>query len=356
MPEGHTLHRLAQALDTAFAGTRPSAASPQGRFEDGAALLDGREVIAASAWGKHLFMEFAGDQWLNVHLGLIGKFSVASYDLERDGVPPVRGQVRLRLLTTTHVADLRGAIVSQVVTPDQVDDIVARLGPDPLRTEQDPDRAWARISKSGRSFAELLMDQSILAGVGNVYRCEVLFRHRIDPFRPGKEIRRQTWQLVWDDLVRLMPLGVAFNQIITMEDQVEKAELRVAQGRVPELAVVDTDSARRARPGPAGVLAAAVAAVGGDERAADLADESDEGDVDEIDDDEPEDETPASSRFAGVTRGPRVSGTSRRGGFRRKYAVYRRQGEPCRVCGSKIRTKVVAGRNMFWCGRCQRRR
>jgi Formamidopyrimidine-DNA glycosylase H2TH domain len=54
------------------------------------------------------------------------------------------------------------------------------------------------------------MDQAVLAGVGNVYRCEVLFRHRVDPFRPGKEIRPTTWLAIWDDLVRLMPPGVAF--------------------------------------------------------------------------------------------------------------------------------------------------
>ncbi|MEP6798068.1 MAG: DNA-formamidopyrimidine glycosylase family protein [Lapillicoccus sp.] len=328
MPEGHTLHRLAQALDGAFAGMTPSVASPQGRFEDGAALLDGREVVGASAWGKHLFVEFEGDQWLNVHLGLIGKFSVEGYDLE-DGVPPVRGQVRLRLLTTDHVADLRGAIVVQVVTPAQVDAIIARLGPDPLRTEQDPDIAWKRIAKSGRSFAELLMDQSILAGVGNVYRCEVLFRHRIDPFRPGKEVRPATWRAVWADLVRLMPLGVAFNQILTMEDQVEEAERLVAEGHVPHLSAVHTDSARRATSGPAGVLAAAVGGVG---PAADLADETEDDEDDG------------------------GAGTSGGAGFARRYYVYRRQGQPCRVCGSKIRTRIVAGRNLFWCGRCQRRR
>ena len=126
-----------------------------------------------------------------MHLGLIGKFSVDA--VCRRGCPRAApwGAVRLRLLTDTHVADLRGATVCQVVTPDQVDAILERLGPDPLRADQDPDVAWARVARSRRSVAELLMDQSILAGVGNVYRCEVLFRHRVDPFRPGKEMRRR---------------------------------------------------------------------------------------------------------------------------------------------------------------------
>ena len=97
-----------------------------------------------------------------------------------------------------------------VVTPERVDQIWARLGPDPLRPGADPGLGLRRISRSTKPIAELLMDQAVLAGVGNVYRCEVLFRHRVNPFRPGKEIRPTTWLAIWDDLVRLMPPGVAF--------------------------------------------------------------------------------------------------------------------------------------------------
>ncbi len=341
MPEGHTLHRLAQALDAAFRGTSPAASSPQGRFADGAALLDGREVVAASAWGKHLFMEFAGDAWLNVHLGLIGKFSVSQLDVDADGyaaVPAPWGAVRLRLVNDGYLADLRGAVVCQVVTPTEVDAVVARLGPDPLRPDQDPARSWARIAKSGRTIAELLMDQSILAGVGNVYRCEVLYRHRVNPFRPGKEIRRSTWDAIWADLSRLLPLGVAFNQIITMPDQVEQAEALAAAGRVPALTSTWTDSARRSAPGPAGIVAdvEVLADVAAAQEAEAL------GDTEGAGEDPEDDETSVvGERFAGMPR---------------RYYVYRRQGEPCRVCGSRVRTQVVAGRNLFWCGRCQRRR
>ncbi len=314
MPEGHTLHRLARALDEAFAGTVPALSSPQGRFTEGAAMLAGHPVLEASAHGKHLFVEFAHDRWLNVHLGLIGRFSVERYPPDA-GPPPVWGQVRLRMLSADHVADLRGATVCQVVSPEQVDSILARLGPDPLRREQDPDRAWSRLSKSGRPVAELLMDQSILAGVGNVYRSEVLFRRRVDPFRPGSQIRRATWQGIWDDLAELMPLGVAFNQIITMQDQVDAAAELLRGGRVPALTSVYTDSARRATAGPAGVLA-------------------------------------VSEELDTVGDGP----GGRSDELERRYYVYRRQSQPCTVCGSKVRTRLVAGRNLFWCGRCQRRR
>ncbi|HVD65052.1 MAG TPA: DNA-formamidopyrimidine glycosylase family protein, partial [Lapillicoccus sp.] len=192
---------MAQSVDAAFAGTTPAVSSPQGPFAEGAALLDGRQVVEATAYGKHLFVEFDGEAWLNVHLGLIGKFSVDRIT-GYASVPPPWGAVRLRMVNQDYVADLRGAILCQVVTPDEAAATVARLGPDPLRSDADPERAWAKISRSGRTIAELLMDQAAVAGVGNVYRCEVLFRHRVSPFRPGREIRRRTWEAIWDDLVR----------------------------------------------------------------------------------------------------------------------------------------------------------
>src|SRR5665811_2508294 len=124
MPEGHTTHALAERIDRAFSGTVVSVSSPQGRFEDGAALLDALLLVGASAWGKHLFVQFEGERWLNVHLGLIGKFSVMRHhigdDRGRPGMPdgrvPVEGQVRVRLLNDTWVGDLRAPTVCAVVT------------------------------------------------------------------------------------------------------------------------------------------------------------------------------------------------------------------------------------------------
>lgn len=301
MPEGHTLHRLADTLDAAFAGSAPSASSPQGRFVDGAALLDGRPVERVEAWGKHLFATFADDVILNVHLGLIGVFDVTAH-AGPGRVPPPVGAVRLRLVNETHVADLRGATLVSIVTPAEREATVARLGPDPLRSGSDghdPQRALERLARSGRSIAECLMDQSILAGVGNVYRCEVLFRHRVDPHRPAREIRPATFRAIWEDLVDLLPLGVAFGQIITMEDQVRDAKEYLAG-------------------------------------------------------------TPLRTRVhwqgAGEGERGRRPAYEQASPFPREYYVYRRTGEPCLVCGSRIRTQVVAGRNLFWCGRCQRRR
>ena len=232
MPEGHTIHRLAADLSSAFAGRTPRVSSPQGRFAEGAALLDRHELVAADAWGKHLFVDFTGERRLHVHLGLIGKFDVTPLG---DGAaePPVRGQVRLRLADDGHVADLRGPIICATRTPEEVAEVIARQGPDPLRPEADPDRAWVMIHRGRRSIAELLMDQKVLAGVGNVYRSEVLFRHQVGPMHPGTRIKRQTWEAIWADLVRLMPLGVATGRILTEDRQVATVEDQLARGVQP---------------------------------------------------------------------------------------------------------------------------
>jgi len=214
MPEGHPLRRLADELDATFAGRPLRVSSPQGRFADSAALVNGTVLIGADSAGKHLFMQFEHDRFVHVHLGLIGKFDVVRGPEEL----PV-GQVRLRVATDAAYADLRGATQCDLVTRERRDAVVATLGPDPLRKDSDPGRAWARVSRSNRTIGDLLMDQAVMAGVGNVYRAEVLFRHRIHPLRPGRTLRRTQFQAMWDDLVELMTYGVSTGRIDTVRPQ-----------------------------------------------------------------------------------------------------------------------------------------
>ncbi|GAB2748658.1 Fpg/Nei family DNA glycosylase [Nocardioides pakistanensis] len=231
MPEGHTLHRLARTISGRFAGRQVEVSSPQGRFAEEAAALDGALLEGAEAWGKHLFVGFAGERFVHVHLGLYGKLDV------HDGPPPPPvGQVRMRLVAPavaqgerSSYADLRGATACELVTDDQRGAIVARLGPDPLRPDADPAAAWARIRASRTPIGTLLMDQSVVAGVGNVYRAEVLFRHRIHPLRPGNTLRRGQFEAIWADLVALMAEGVATGRI----DTVRPEHTPEAMGREP---------------------------------------------------------------------------------------------------------------------------
>jgi endonuclease-8 len=263
LPEGHTLHRLARQQQKLFGGSVVQVSSPQGRFADGAALLDGRVLRRTEAYGKHLLHFYVGGTVLHIHLGLYGKFDAGS------GIPPVPvGALRLRLVGSGHWADLRGPTACELFTPAEVDGLFARLGPDPLRPDAQPSRAFERLSRSRTPVAALLMDQTVIAGIGNVYRAELLFRHGIDPFLPGRSLPEPVWAAMWADLVTLMRHGVRVGRIETLR---------------------------------------------------------------------------ASDR-------PRV-----RGPLSRSEAgyVYRRAGLPCRMCGTQVRTEVMAGRNLFWCPSCQ---
>jgi endonuclease-8 len=226
MPEGHTLHRLAADLSQAFGGEVVRVSSPQGRFAESAARVDGEVLERAEAWGKHLFLAFPAERFVHVHLGLYGKFLIA-----RGEAPAPVGQVRLRIVGTQGYADLRGATTCNLITAGQRAAVIDRLGPDPLRPDADPVRAWARISRSRSPIGGLLMNQEVLAGVGNVYRAELLFRHRIDPMRPGNTLQRRQWTAMWQDLVELMHQGVTDNRI----DTVRPEHTPEAMGRPPRV-------------------------------------------------------------------------------------------------------------------------
>lgn len=209
MPEGHTLHRLARDQTARFAGQVIDVSSPQGRFAEQARLVDGRRLDRVSAYGKHLFAAF-GDRTVHVHLGLFGKYASGR------GAPPApRGALRMRWVAGDEWTDLRGPTACEVLMPDEVDTILARLGPDPLAPRPDGRAACARIARSRAPIAGLLMDQQVLAGVGNVYRAEVLFRHRVPPYLPGRDLGVERWEAMWADLVTLMRAGLRSGRIIT---------------------------------------------------------------------------------------------------------------------------------------------
>ncbi|MDO4783967.1 MAG: zinc finger domain-containing protein [Propionibacteriaceae bacterium] len=270
MPEGHVIHRLARELTAAFGGREVRVSSPQGRFASEADRLDGSGFVVGEACGKHLFLSFDVPEpsGVHIHLGLIGKLRI------RDLAEPV-GVVRLRIADGAVAADLHGPQWCRAVTLEQWAGVMAASGPDPLRPDADPERGWAKIRRSAKPIAALLMDQKIAAGVGNIYRAEVLFRHRVDPMAPGDGLRRATWQAMWDDLAVLMADGVETGRIDTLLPE-----------HMPEA------TGRAARDDPHG------------------------GEV----------------------------------------YVYRRAGQPCLICGTAVQSSSLAGRNLYWCPRCQRRK
>lgn len=323
MPEGHSVHRIARQFAVNFVGHRVAVSSPQGRFAADATRIDGHVMTDSKAVGKQMFLEFDNGLWLRVHLGLYGAWDFAGdisidptiasangrmgqtnqrgteldpildsagenslhsigaprrtrlrmaesekVEAEITSFPPEPiGQVRVRLLTDTAVADLRGPTACEVLDPAQVDAVIAKLGPDP-QVDDGPDaeeRFVSIVRRKPTSIALLLMDQSVVSGIGNVYRAELLFRARQNPHTPGKKVPEETVRALWRDWVHLLRIGVETGQMMTMDD-------------------LDPESYRKA-----------------------MASRDD------------------------------------------RHWVYKREGLPCRVCGTNIVMEELGGRKLYWC-------
>ena len=271
MPEGHSVHRIARQFERHFEHAPVTVSSPQGRFAAGAAQLDGHEIVQAKAVGKQMFLEFDHGLWLRVHLGIYGAWDFAGditvdattasangrmgqtnqrgtdladaeASLSSIGAPRLTrlrmseqekvepdvesfppepiGAVRVRLLTPTAVADLRGPTACEVQTIEQVDAAIRKLGPDPLVDDpaEGEERFTAVVRKKPTPIALLLMDQAVVSGIGNVYRAELLFRARQNPFTPGREVPEEIVRGLWRDWVTLLNIGVETGQMLTMSD------------------------------------------------------------------------------------------------------------------------------------------
>lgn len=295
MPEGHSVHRIARQFGVNFVGSRPLVSSPQGRFAEGAAHLSGREMTDSRAVGKQMFLEFEERDWLRVHLGIYGAWDfsgevkidpsiqihgqtpghsrlgqtgeysrpdgagpvdrggedsvhsigaprrtrvrMAEHDRESEvsgAFPPEpRGQVRVRLLTDTVCADLRGPTACEVLSPSEVEAVLHRLGPDPANanTEAERHRFIERAAKKRTPIGLVLMDQSVVAGIGNVYRAELLFRAELDPHTPANALSERVLGELWDDWAHLLEIGITVGQMITIDGLDGDDYLRALQER-----------------------------------------------------------------------------------------------------------------------------
>jgi endonuclease VIII len=239
MPEGNEIHRWAERHAAAFAGKAVQVDGPQGRFTD-SDVICGRKLKRVMAVGKHLGYDFGTDRILHIHLGLQGDFTEGSGPL-----PEVRGALRLRMWNAAAVkrpavagvskrhawyssddgtghlepkkiawVELRGPMDCSVYTNAKWDDLKERLGPDPLNGDK-PDRAIEKIAKSKKAIGQLLMEQDVVAGVGNIYRAELLFRAGVSPFTAGKDVPVAKLEEMWKDAVTLMRAGMVDRRIVT---------------------------------------------------------------------------------------------------------------------------------------------
>jgi endonuclease-8 len=268
MPEGHTVHRTANEFNDHFGGNPLTVDSPQGRFTESAKLVSGRELVSARAIGKQMFLLFDNDLTLRIHLGIYGKWNYHQRANADSTFPEPVGQVRARFSNSQAAADLRGPTVCEVITKDEVLRVENRLGPDPLNPNpknREAERFIECVLKSKTSIGLQLMNQDVIAGIGNVYRAELLFRAGISPHVPGNNVSRDQLQAIWDDSVKLLKVGVATGVMITRDELFKK------------------------RPKKAD-----------------------------------------------------------------RYFTYKREGLPCRICGTNISIEILSTRKLYWCSSCQK--
>lgn len=211
MPEGHTIHRLARDLAADLLDRPVVASARQDRFAEGAARLDGQVVTGTEAHGKHLFLHWDGGDVLWVHLGLIGAFR--RHPLP---APEPSPNLRLRLEGEAAAWDLTGPMTCELREPGIVQQVASTLGPDPLRRGARPQRFVDAVRSSRKPIGALLLDQSVIAGIGNVYRAELLHLAGIHPDRPGRSLSEEEVCTLWRLAVEQLRLGLKRNRIVTV--------------------------------------------------------------------------------------------------------------------------------------------
>jgi DNA-formamidopyrimidine glycosylase len=220
LPEGHSVHRFANQFQELFLNQPVTITSPQGRFSVSAGQISGQRLIRSYAVGKQMFLDFENDLTLRIHLGIYGKWRF--HDLSKtQQVPQIIGEVRARFAAAGWVVDLRGPTVCEVVDNDAVRQVLKRLGPDPLNSnpkQRESERFITKVMASKVEIGKLLMNQEVISGIGNVYRCEILFRHEIEPHTPGNSLSREQLQSIWDDCVKLLRVGVRTGFMITRDE------------------------------------------------------------------------------------------------------------------------------------------
>ena len=185
MAEGHAVHGMAQRLRQ-LAGTTVRSVSPDGAFP--ASAYDGKRLVDTEAHGKHLLVRFDDIEGaVHIHCGMTGRVSTRRHRraLGDDGFPktepPAANGLRWRLLNRTHVADVIAPTICEVLNQEDTRALHARLGPDPLRDDHEPEPFFTTTTQSRRAIGMLLLDQRIVAGIGNVYKSEVLFLQGLSP-------------------------------------------------------------------------------------------------------------------------------------------------------------------------------
>jgi len=224
MPEGHKTHYIARQHSDWLAGRALQVTSPQGRFRQDARKVSGQVLESCRAFGKHLFYEFESGRRIHVHLGRYGKYRVL------DSPPPKPvGAVRMRLVSDRQTIDITGPTTCRVIDQAMQNEVISQLGPDPLAGGS-KFKVWENLTKSSKPIGALLLDQKVLAGVGNIFRAELLFEIGMNPELTGQSMSRQQFDQLWKSLTRMMKVGLKYGKIITVRSGETKVRLKDLEG------------------------------------------------------------------------------------------------------------------------------
>ena len=221
MPEGDAIFRTARALDRALAGrtvTRFQSMLPHLTRIDEDQPLAGRTVERVRAAGKHVLVELSGNLVLRTHMRMNGSWHVYRTG-ERWRRP--RPQMRIVLETDAYTAVAFNVPVAEFVRASDVSrhPTLGQLGPDLLAASFDVDAAVERLRREEtRRIAEALLDQRVIAGIGNVYKSEVCFLCRVNPFDPVAALHDDQLRCLLSTARRLLQANVgpsATGQIVT---------------------------------------------------------------------------------------------------------------------------------------------
>jgi endonuclease VIII len=201
MPEGDALHRAARQLQVLVGQPLAiEAVHPRARATGVAERLDGRVLESVEARGKNILLRFEGGRVLRSHLRMNGSWRVVPVAAETPGVPWLVFSGRERK------AVLRGGSVLELT-----DRATRRLGPDILADPPDLTAMIARLRATGqrREVGEALLDQQLVAGIGNVWRAEALWEVRLSPWRRLAETTDAELESVLAAAARMMQLSLA---------------------------------------------------------------------------------------------------------------------------------------------------
>ncbi|CAE7040009.1 nei1 [Symbiodinium natans] len=214
MVEGDGCHRIAAQHRKQLVGRKMAARSPNGRFRAGAQAIvkSGGVLLKIEVHGKNMFYFFglpgkAPSLVVHVHFGLAGAFAV--YTKEE---PELSKSIRLRLETVDqkgpHMVAHLSAMVVKHGKPDSLyQSLVAKLGADPLREDADPESFASACAGAKKPIGTVLVDQAVCAGVGNIYRTEILYEAGIHPKQPANTLTRAEVLKLWNTAVKQMQAG-----------------------------------------------------------------------------------------------------------------------------------------------------